>query len=105
MARARFAFPMLVVLIAGGWLVGQDKVTTKYRGQLPANWGKLGLTDEQKQKIYEIQTKVREKTEELARQIRELKEKERKDMETVLTDEQKAALRKILADKAPPEKK
>ncbi len=84
---------------------GKDTPSAKFRGQLPPNWGKLALSEEQKQKIYEIQSKVRVKVDELKAQIKDLQNQERKDMEKVLTDAQRAMLREIIAGKAPSEKK
>ena len=58
MARLRVLVGVLVLVVAagGGFLLGQDsKDGGKVRGQLPPNWGKLGLTDKQKQTVYRIQ--------------------------------------------------
>jgi Spy/CpxP family protein refolding chaperone len=83
---------------------GKDTPSGKVRGTLPQNWGKLGLTDEQKQKVYEIQSKVRAKVDDLKAKIKDLQDQERKDMEGVLTPAQKARLREIIAGKAPGDK-
>lgn len=90
------------------WVGGQDPksrdskdAAPRLRGQLPQSWGKLGLSDEQKQKIYGVQDKYRSKIDALNKQIAELKDQERKDMEGVLTAAQKARLREILAGRAP----
>jgi Spy/CpxP family protein refolding chaperone len=93
--------------LANPWVEGQDRAKdapAKLRGQLPQNWGKLGLTDEQKQRVYRIQSEVRSKVDALEAQIADLKEKERKDLEGVLTAAQKARLREILAGKGPKDK-
>jgi hypothetical protein len=92
------------LLIANG-LQGQDKKddkkeTPSLRGVLPANFGKLGLSDEQKQKIFKIQADTREKIGELEKRISEMKEKERQDVLSVLTEEQKKTLKQILAEKS-----
>jgi Spy/CpxP family protein refolding chaperone len=91
---------MLLVLVAAfvlsGGLLGQEKV----KGVLPPNWGKLGLTDEQKQKVYKIEADYKGKIADLQKQIDELKGKEKEDMLKVLTDEQKKRLKDILAEKA-----
>lgn len=81
-------------------LVGQDpkkkddkeQPATKYKGQLPANWKKLGLTDEQVQKVYKVQSKYGEQIEALEAQIRSLKSKLNKDRFDILTAEQKKRL-------------
>jgi Spy/CpxP family protein refolding chaperone len=101
------AFALLA--LCSPWVEGQDPTkpkdskdpAPKMRGQLPQNWGKLGLSDEQKQKIYDAQNKHRAKIDALQKQITELKDQEKKDMENVLTDAQKARLREIVAGKAP----
>jgi Spy/CpxP family protein refolding chaperone len=93
------------------WVEGQDKTKDKeppagkMRGQLPQNWGKLSLTDEQKQKVYKVQGDYRPKIDALQRQISDLRDQERKELETVLTAAQKARLREIAAGKAPAEDK
>ena len=46
---------IVLVLFVGGWLVAQDAI----KGTLPANYGKLGLSDEQKQKVYKIQAEYK----------------------------------------------
>ncbi|MBY0527847.1 MAG: hypothetical protein K2R98_30905 [Gemmataceae bacterium] len=113
MLRSRLLLAILsLALIGTNWLpVGaQDKkddkkdTPTKVKGVLPANWGKLGLTDEQKQKVYKVQADYRDKISDLEKQIKDLKDKEKGDMEKVLTDEQKKRLKDILTGKAPTEK-
>jgi len=99
-----------LVIVSSPWVAGDDAKATrdpapKMRGQLPQNWGKLGLSDEQKQKIYEVQSKHRAKIETLEKQIAELKDQQRKDMEAVLTAAQKARLREIVAGKVPSDEK
>src|SRR5262249_30913098 len=41
----------------------EDKKDTKVKGVLPANWGKLGLTDDQKQKVYKTQAEYKDRSE------------------------------------------
>src|SRR5438067_1039804 len=95
-----------LVVVCSPWVDGQDATkkdskdpAPKMRGTLPQNWGKLGLSDEQKQKIYEAQNKYRAKIDALKKQITEMQDQEKKDMEGVLTDAQKARLREIVAGK------
>jgi Spy/CpxP family protein refolding chaperone len=95
-------FRSLVVLalfgvITAGTIVGQEK--GKAKGQLPSGWSKLGLSDEQKQKVYEIQAKYKAKIEDLEKQIKEAKDHQRKDELAVLTDAQKKKLKDMLAEK------
>jgi hypothetical protein len=94
---------VVMVFLAGGLLFGDDtkKDTPKAKGTLPTNWSKLGLTDEQKQKIYSIRSEHRTKIEALQREVKELQKKELEECSKVLTDAQKARLREILTEKAP----
>lgn len=95
------AFLVLFAGITAGALVGQDKSSaTKAKGTLPANWNKLGLSDEQKAKVYDIQTKYRAKIDDVKKQIAELQEKERKESIAVLTDTQRKKLKDIVESKA-----
>ena len=94
---------MTIALVGGGWLMGGDdkKDQPKAKGTLPANWSKLGLSDEQKQKVYSVRAEYRTKIDELKSQIRDLEKKEKSDLEKLLTDAQKARLREIVAEKIP----
>ncbi len=106
----------LLVAFGGPPAIGDDKPKAgsgtaadkdtggKMRGQLPQNWGKLGLSEEQKQKIYKIQNDFRNKVDALQKQLADLKDQERKELEKVLTAGQRDQLRQILAGKAPDDK-
>src|SRR4051794_3693059 len=64
-------------LVLGGWIQGQDKKESpdakktgdtkpdepKAKGQLPAGWKKLALTEEQVQTVYKTQASYRAKIE------------------------------------------
>lgn len=98
---------LAVTFLASSGLLGDDKKdskdtpsTTKYKGFLPQNWGKLGLSEKQKQDVYKTQTEYREKIDSLKGQIKKLEEQEKADLFKVLTDEQKARLKDILTGKA-----
>jgi Spy/CpxP family protein refolding chaperone len=78
--------------------------TPATRGQLPQNWKALGLTDEQKAKVYSVQGKYRTRIADLERQIRELRAEERRDLEKIMTPEQKQKLREIMTGSKPPTK-
>ncbi len=66
--------------------------TTKLKGRLPQHWGKIGLTDTQKQQIYKIQGKYGDEIDKLEAKIKDLKSTQEKEMRAVLTPEQKKAL-------------
>ncbi len=72
----------------------------KYKGQLPANWKKLGLTDDQTQKVYKVQAKYGEQIDKLEDQIKELKGKLGKDRLDILTPDQKKRLEELAKAKA-----
>jgi Spy/CpxP family protein refolding chaperone len=94
----------LAFVVSGGTFGDSSKQDPpKAKGMLPNGWKQLGLTDAQKQKVYEIQAKYREKIDEIERQIKEMKTKEREELFEVLTKEQKDQLRKILSEKGPPD--
>lgn len=106
MSRLRVLVGVLViVLVASGGLLGQDKkdakdTPAKAKGQLPQNWGKLGLTDKQKQQVYKTQEEYRDRIEKLRVEIKKLQDQEKTEMFKVLTEEQKTRLKEILAGKA-----
>ena len=102
------------LLVLSGGLAGQDpkkedpkavkkddtkKDDTKVKGMLPPNWGKLGLSDEQKQNIYKIQNKYSAEIQKLQEQIDELNATKTKEMRAVLTADQKKKLEEILLGK------
>jgi len=95
-----------IVFAASGFLFGDDKDSKKdtkvvKQGALTANDSKLGLNDEQKKKLRDIQGEYGAKIQDLQEQIKDLRKKERLAMEDVLTDTQKTRLREILLEKAP----
>lgn len=73
----------------------RDDPPAKYRGTLPQNWKKLGLTDDQTQKVYKIQAKYNEQIDKLEEQIRDLKAEMYKKRGEVLTAEQKKRLEEL----------
>ncbi len=100
---------LAVVFLASGLVSGDDKDVKKdtkvvKSGKLPAYYSKLGLSDEQKKKMQEIQSEYLPKIQELEDQIKALRKKERTAIEEVLTDSQRARLRELLLEKAPPER-
>jgi Spy/CpxP family protein refolding chaperone len=116
MTRLRTLFGVTVAaLVVGLLLAADDKKTTddktdttaKSKGQLPTGWKKLGLTDDQVKKIYQIQSDYRPKLEALEQQIKDLRKQELLDAFKVLTEAQKARLKELADDKVPtdPDKK
>jgi hypothetical protein len=91
---------LAVVILASGSVIGQDpKPQGRAKGQLPPNWGKLGLSDDQKQQVYKIQTEYRGKIQDLQAQIKELQRQQNLALQKVLTDPQKARLRELATSK------
>jgi hypothetical protein len=68
---------------------------------LPPNWNKLGLSQEQKDRIYQIRAEHGGKIQTLQKQITELKKAELTAMQGVLTDSQKTRLKEIAVEKLP----
>lgn len=64
----------------------------KARGYLPQGWRELGLSDDQKKKVYAIDAKYDEEIDRLKAQIEDAKAKKRKEQIEVLTPEQKKRL-------------
>lgn len=105
MTRLRLGVGVVALVVALGTLHGQEKKEPPAKGQLPPQWKKLSLSEEQTKKIYAVQTEYRGKIAELEDKVKELRKQERLDLEKVLTDGQKARLKEILLEKAPGEKK
>lgn len=96
---------VLALGICGTAVLGQDekpkvpKQVARAKGQLPANWKQLGLTDEQIQTVYRIQNKYNDEIDKLETQIKNLKEQMAKERSAVLTAEQKKRLEDIIREK------
>ena len=69
--------------------------------QLPTGWKKLGLSDEQKKKIYALRRDYAVKIKKLSDQIDALKKEEPGELGKLLTEEQKVQLRKLALEKVP----
>jgi hypothetical protein len=67
----------------------------KVRGQLPAYYKKLGLRDDQIQKIYRLRATYKAKVDDLKKKLELLKAEEREDLEKVLTPEQLKRLKAL----------
>ncbi|WP_417383042.1 hypothetical protein [Gimesia sp.] len=70
----------------------------KSKGRLPNHYGKLNLSDEQRDKIYKIQASYKSEIDSLKKQLAELNKKKDAEIVTVLEPSQKSILDKILAE-------
>jgi hypothetical protein len=103
-SRALFSVVLLsVFFVCATGLIAQPP--DKVKGQLPANWGKLGLSDEQKQKVYKIQADYRKKIDALEAEIEQMKKKQLEEMTGVLSPDQKKKLAAIIKGSIPEDKK
>tara|TARA_R110002072_G_scaffold303141_1_gene495751 strand:+ start:83438 stop:83821 length:384 start_codon:yes stop_codon:yes gene_type:complete len=73
------------------------KVASKPRGRLPQYYGQVGLSNKQRQQIYDVQANYKKQIDELQKQIDALKVKEDTEIVAVLTPEQKKNLDELLA--------
>jgi len=100
---AVLAVLLLVLFVFATGLIAQPP--DKIKGQLPPNWGKLGLSDEQRQKVYRIQADYRKKIEALEQEIEKLKKKQLEEMTGVLSPDQRKKLAEIIKGSLPEESK
>lgn len=77
----------------------KDTAPGKVKGMLPANWGKIGLSADQKQEVYKIQAKYNAEIDKLEAKIKELKGVRDKEMKAVLTADQQKKLNDIRTSK------
>jgi hypothetical protein len=84
----------------------KEKGSTSGKGyrRVPANFSKVGLTDEQRQKVYQIRGKYQNEITTLKSQIEDLQAKELTDCEGVLLDSQKKVLADLRATSKPSKK-
>lgn len=102
-------FSMLVLLLGGllvlsaDGLIGQeakkDDPPGKFKGILPPNYKKIGLSEGQVQDIYKIQAKYGTEIDKYEAKIKELKSTRDKEVRAVLTPDQKKKLDDILTGK------
>lgn len=86
---------LTLALVVNSTQGGGDKKDEKVKGFLPQYWKNLGLSDSQKQKVYQTQAAYKAKIEDLEMQKLKLKQEERAELIKILTDDQKAALQKL----------
>ena len=82
----------------------QEKTRKPPRGRVPNGFGKIGISEQQKEEIYTIQGRYKAQVEDLLAQLEELKSQEAEEIHNVLTDDQKLALKKY-RDEAPAKRK
>jgi Spy/CpxP family protein refolding chaperone len=100
MSRLRAGACLLVTFfVAAGWLQGQDPGAAKAKGRLPLYWSKLKLSDEQRAKVTSVRAGYQAKIDDLKKQIVDLEKREQADLAKILTAEQRAELKKIVASK------
>lgn len=78
----------------------KDDRATKAKGQLPTYWGQLGLSDEQKQKVYKVQSKYRDELDKLDLKVKEIREKMKREQYEVLSPDQQKRLEEVIKAKA-----
>jgi hypothetical protein len=89
--------------VAGSSLLlaqGEAKTKKEPRGPLPANFGKLGLSEDQKTKMYPVCDEYDVKIDELAAQIKKLQGEKSAKLREFLTPAQKERLKEIVAEQA-----
>jgi len=85
-------------------LTGQDAKEKKTRGRLPAYYTDI-VTAEQRQKIYDLQSKYAKQIEALNEQLDALQRQRDGEIESLLTADQKEKLKKARAEGAAKKKK
>jgi hypothetical protein len=108
MPRIRIVVGVLALAVfSGGWLMGDDtkKVAdtkpadTAAKHSLPQGWKALGLSDDQKKKIYAIEDEYEPKIAALKKQIETLQTEEKGKKYEVLSEDQKKRLKEIRESK------
>lgn len=74
---------------------GSPEADKAFRGFLPAYFGKLGMSDTQKEKVYRIQSSYEEQLNNLRKQIEQVEQKRDAEIETLLTPGQKLRLKEL----------
>src|SRR5688572_28519173 len=113
MFRASCLALFTCLLVLSGGLIGQDNKPKedakkdekkadppgRVKGTLPANWGKLGLTDSQVQDIYKVRNKYNDEIDKLKAKIKDLESTRDKESKAVLSPAQKKRHDDILTGK------
>lgn len=90
----------LAILVAGCLLTWQATAQEKKpakdaRGPLPAHYGKLGLSDEQKDGMYKVYDEYKSQIDELSAQIKKLQADRDAKLQEKLTPTQKTRLQEL----------
>jgi hypothetical protein len=105
-SRKLFTAVLLVVAgslaVSGSFTNGQE--AKKFKGRLPAYYGDV-VSQEQREKIYQIQATYAKQKEALETQLEALKQRETMEIESVLSPPQKAKLKQIQEEAAAKRKK
>ena len=102
----------LFCFVAAPALQAQRKKTTKstttkkvkYAHRLPSHFRQIGISEEQKAKVYKIQDKYSSEINDLKKQLAALQEKQMGECEDLLSTRQKSALSKLRNKKKPTKK-
>lgn len=76
--------------------VAKNPAVKKARGRLPRYYGKVGLSKQQRERIYAIQATYRLKTEALMKQLKELQDRQGRDVRGCLTPLQQDRLDEVV---------
>jgi Spy/CpxP family protein refolding chaperone len=103
MNRLRWALLVVGLALLATSTSGQDKKDDepKVKGKLPPHFSKLGLSDEQKDKIHKIDAAYKAKIDDLKKKLKDLEDEQREEERKVLTDQQRAKLRELLLGEKP----
>lgn len=82
-------------VVALGFALTSAQAQDKKKGFLPPNFGKLGLSDEQKQKVYTIQAKYKAEKDDLNKKLKKITDDQNAEIAGVLTPDQKEKLKEI----------
>ena len=74
---------------------GTSRAETRRRRPLPAYYGKIGVTDEQREQLHAIQDRYHQQIDALQQQIRQLIRERDAEMEKLLTPGQKLRLQEL----------
>lgn len=101
MWRRTGVLSVLVLTLTAGWVASQEGDEPKPSGRrLPNFYSKVGLRQTQREAIYDLQDRYADKIEELIRQVEELRKERDTAIEQVLNDDQRAELKKLIAEAA-----